>query len=92
MSRSGKSLLHLIDGFEIDGSIFAYRGVRTASGFDADDAIGRQRLAAREKFHVFAGEDVVGDHAQLVRVAHRLAEAIEQRRFTGADRAADANL
>src|SRR6185436_15788281 len=38
-----------------------------------------------------AREDVVGDHAKPVEVAHRLAERVHQRRLSGAHRPADTN-
>ena len=88
MSRLGKSLLHLIDRFEVDRCVFANRGMRTAAGFHAHDALGRQCLAAHEELHVFAREDVIGDDGKLVLVAHRLAEAVEQCGLAGTDRAA----
>ena len=50
---------------------------------------GGQRLAADEELHVLAREDVVGDHAEAVAVAHRLAQRVDERRLAGADRPAD---
>ena len=51
----------------------------------------RQRLAAHEKLHVLAREDVVGDHAEPIAVAHRLAQRVDERGLPRTDRSADAD-
>ena len=65
--------------------------MRAAAGLDADDAIGRQRLAAHEKLHVLAREDVVGDDAEPIALAHRLAQRVDERGLARTDRSADAD-
>ena len=80
----------LVERVEVHRRVLTDRGVRTAAGLHADDAIGRQRLAAHQELHVLAREDVVGDHAELVVVAHALAQRIDQRGLPGSDRTADA--
>src|SRR5262245_59517002 len=57
----------------------------------ADDVIGGQGLAAYEKLHVLAGENVVRDDAKPIVLAHHLAERMNQRRLAGADGATDAD-
>ena len=79
----------LVERLEIQRGVLANGRVRAAAGLHADDAIGRQRLTAHEELHVLFREDVVGDHAQAVAVAHRLAQAVDQRRFSRADGSAD---
>jgi hypothetical protein len=49
------------------------------------------RIAVCGQPPVFLGVDVVGDGDQVVLVAHRLAEHLEQGGLAGADRAADAH-
>src|SRR5205814_4037575 len=67
----------------------ADRGVWTAAGLDAADPVRRQRPASRQEFGVFARVDVIGDRDQLEAAAHSFAQPVHQRRFAGADRAAD---
>ena len=52
---------HLVERVEVHRRVLADRRVRAAAGLHADDAVGRQRLAAHEELHVLAREDVVGD-------------------------------
>ncbi len=85
----GKARAHVGDGGEIDRGILADRGMRTAAGLDAGDALGRQRAGAHQIFGVPLGVDVVGDRRDLVAVAQLLAQRIHQRGLAGADRAAD---
>ena len=80
----------LVERVEVHRRVLANRRVRTAAGLHADDAVGGQRLAAHEKLHVLAREDVVGDDAELVVVAHALAQRVDERRLARADRSADA--
>ena len=65
--------------------------MRAAAGLDADDALGRERAGARQELGVLLGVDVVGDDGDVVVVAHRLAQALDQRGLARADRAADAD-
>lgn len=65
--------------------------MRTAAGLHPDDPIRRQRLTVDQEAGILLGIDVVGDHRQLVAVAHRLAEGVEQGGLAGTDRAADAD-
>src|ERR1041384_2536569 len=80
---------HLLDRIEVHRRVFTNRRVRAAARLDADDAVGRERLAAHEELHVFPGEDVVGDDAQAIAIAHRLAERVDQRRLARPHRPAD---
>ena len=90
-SRSGKARLQVVDRGEVHRGVLADRGVRAAAGLDADDALGRQRLGADQELGVLAGVDVVGDHGELIALAQRLAQGVEQGGLAGADRAADAD-
>src|SRR5262245_4400918 len=65
--------------------------MRASARLHADDAIAGQRLATDQKFHVLTREDVVRDDAEPVTLAHRLAERIDQRRFSGTDGSTDAD-
>jgi hypothetical protein len=65
--------------------------VRTSTRLHADDAIGGERLAPYQEFHVLAGEDIVGDYAELVVGTHALAERVDERGLAGANRTADAD-
>ena len=87
----GKFLSHVGDRGEIDRGILADRGVRTAAGLDAGDALGRERAGAHQIFGVPFGVDVVGDGGDLVAVAQVLAQRVHQRGLAGADRTADAD-
>ncbi len=80
-----------LDGAQIDRGVLADGGVRAAAGLDALDAFGGQRLHAGQRLGVLGGVDVVGDDAERIFVAHRLAEFGGQRRLAGADRPADAD-
>ena len=64
---------HFGDRGEIDRGVLTDRGVRTAAGFDAADALGRQGTAAGQEFHIFTGIDIVGDRSALEAAAHPLA-------------------
>ena len=80
----------LVERVEVHRRVLANRGVRTAAGLHADDPVGGQRLAAHQELHVFPREDVVGHHAELIAVAHALAQRVDQRGLARADRTADA--
>ena len=75
----GKFRPHVGDRGEIHRRIFADRGVRTTSGFDADDAIRRQRPRTNQELRVPFRVDVVGDRGDLVALAQLLAQQIHQR-------------
>ena len=79
------------DRREIDRGVLADRGVRATAGLDADDAVGLERAGARQELGVLLGVDVVGDDGDVVVVAHRLAQALDQSGLARADRAADAH-
>src|SRR5262245_4783459 len=81
----------LVERVEVHRCVFPNGGVRASPRLHADDAIASQRLAADQKFHVLAREDIVGDDAEPVTVAHRLAEGIHERRLSGTDRSTDAD-
>ena len=82
---------HLVERVEVHRRVLADRGVRATAGLHADDAVRRQRFALDEELHVLAREDVVGDHAQPIAFAQRLAERVDQRSFPRSDRASDAD-
>src|SRR5262249_52763455 len=82
---------HLLERVEVHRRVLTNGRVRAAAGLHTDNPIGGERLASDEELHVLLGEDVVGDHAQPVAVAHRLAQAVDERRFSRADRAADSD-
>ncbi len=85
----GKARAHLRDRLQIDRGVFADRGVRTAAGLDAEDALLGKRLHAVQDQRVFLRVDVVGDDGDGIALAHRLAEHLRQRGLAGADRPAD---
>ena len=62
------------DRLEIDRSILADRGMRTAAGFHADDALGGERFVAHQELRIFLGVDVVGDDREVVASAQRAAQ------------------
>lgn len=82
---------HAVDGFEVDGAVFADGGVGAAAGLHAQDALRWQGATHREQALVFLGVDVVGDGDQIVVVAHGLAEHLQQGGLAGAHGAADAD-
>src|SRR6185295_9680259 len=82
---------HLVQRVEVQRGVLADGGVRTPAGLHADDPIGRQGFAADEKLHFLAREDVVGDDAEPILLAHRLAQGVDERGFAGADRSTDAD-
>src|SRR5580700_5733232 len=65
--------------------------MRASAGFDAGNAIRRQRSRAHQEFGVPFGVDVVGDRGDVVALAHRLAEQVHQRGLSRADRTSDAD-
>jgi len=65
--------------------------MRAAAGFDADNSFRLQGASLGENALIFFGVDIVGHHRQLPGVAHGFAEGFQQRGFSGADRAADAD-
>ena len=79
----------IVERVEVHRRVFTNRRVRAAAGLDADDAVGRERPASHQKLHVLSREDVVGDHAETVVVAHALAQGVDERGFPGADRTAN---
>ena len=65
----GKAPAHVVDRREVDRGVLADRGVRTAAGLDAHDALGRQRAGLDQNARVLLGVDVVGDRRDVVGVA-----------------------
>ena len=65
--------------------------MRATAGLDAHDALFRQGAGHGEQARILLGVDVVGDGAEVVAIAHALAEHLHQRGLAGADRAADAD-
>ena len=76
---------------EVDRRVLADGGVRAAARLDADDALLRQRPAARQELRVLLGVDVVGHHRDVVAVTQALAQCIDQRGLARADGAGDAD-
>src|SRR5258706_8625915 len=65
--------------------------MRTSPGLHADNAIGGERFAPHEEFHVLAREDIVRHDAQLVIRPHALAQGVHERGLAGANRPANAD-
>ena len=65
--------------------------MRAAAGFHPHYPFLRQCLTANQELLIFPGVNVVGDHADAVAVTQLLAECVNQGRFAGAYRAADAD-
>ena len=65
--------------------------MRATAGFDAHDPIGGKRAGLDQNASVLLGVDVVGDGRDVDLVAQALAKLLHERRFAGADGAADAN-
>ena len=86
---AGKRPLQPVDGFEVDRGILANRRVRAAAGFDADDALRRQRRMVHQESGVLGGVDVVGDDGHVDLFAQRLAQGQRQGGLAGTDGAAD---
>jgi hypothetical protein len=89
--KIGKAPTHGRDGCKIDRGILANGGVRTAAGLNAHDALHRQGVSYGQEPRVLLGIDVVGDGADIVAVAQRLAECFHKGGLAGANRAADAD-
>jgi hypothetical protein len=81
----------LVDRFQVHGRIFADRGVRTAAGFYALHAIGRQCALANQELGVLSRVDVVGDNGQADRRPLCFAQNIDQGRLSAADRSSHAD-
>jgi len=65
--------------------------VRTAASLDGEDAFCREGFMLDEEFLIFAGEDVVGDHRDVVRFAKHSAKSERQGSFARADRPSDSD-
>src|SRR5262249_489673 len=85
----GESTVHVVDRRQVHRRVFADCRVRAATGFDAHDALHRQRLGARENQLVFLRVDVVRDHIDVVVVAEALAQRFDERGFARSNRTAD---
>ncbi len=64
--------------------------MRAAAGFDADDALGRQRRVIDQELGILGGVDVVGDDGHVDLLAQGLAQGQRQGGLAGTDGAADA--
>src|SRR5690606_41278848 len=78
------------DGREVHRRVFPNRGMRAAAGFDAANALLRQRFAADQELGVFSRVNVVRHDGDVVALAHALTERIDERRLPRSDRTADA--
>jgi hypothetical protein len=63
--------------------------MRTAPGFDAQNAVLRQRSPAREKLGILLGKDVIGDHRQAHVITQTAAERFDKRRLSRPHRPTD---
>src|SRR5690606_23764823 len=89
--EAGEPPAEALDGFQVDRGVLADGGVRAAAGFDADDALRRQRLVPHQELRVLLGVDVVGDRRDVVAPAQRAAQRQHQCGLAGADGPADAH-
>ena len=80
-----------LDRLEIDRCIFPNCRMRTAAGFDTDDALGRKRLVAHQERGVLLRVDVVGHHGDFEAPAQRATQGERQGGLARANRAADAH-
>ena len=87
----GKFFQHAVDGFKVDGGIFADGRVGATASFDAHDAIGFECAADSQQALVFFGVDVVGDGHQVPFLAHAFAQHFKQGGFARAHGAANAH-
>src|SRR5207302_1566826 len=83
-------LLQLGDGREVDAGVLADGAVRAAARLDADNALQRQRLPAGQELGVLARVDVIGNDGEVDLRVELAAQALDEGRLAGADRAADA--
>ena len=83
--------LEVLDCFEIHGNVIADCGVRAASGFDAEDAVGIEGGGADEHLRVLFGVDVIRDDGHVSRLTVVAAESEAESGFTGADGSADSD-
>ena len=90
MSRSGWRC-YIGDRCQVDRSVLADRGVRTAAGLHAEDPIFWQGLQPAEDQGVFLGVDAVGDDGDGDSGRASLCRAFGQGGLARADRAADAD-
>ena len=71
--------------------IFAYRGVRTATGFDTQNPLLWEHTPLRQKLRIFFGKDIVRHHRQAVPIPEFTAKGLNQRCFPGSDRPANSD-
>jgi hypothetical protein len=64
--------------------------MRTAAGFNADDALRRQRFGTHQNLHIFFGVNIIGDDGDVVSIAQSFAQRFDQRGLARAYRATDA--
>mmetsp|Transcript_13598 Transcript_13598/g.38688 ORF Transcript_13598/g.38688 Transcript_13598/m.38688 type:complete len:310 (-) Transcript_13598:39-968(-) len=80
-----------LKGQEVGRDVLADGRVRATACLDGVDSLRGQRAVPREELCILAREDVVGDDAQGVPLAQRLAELQGQGGLPRADRPADAH-
>lgn len=86
-----EAAVEIFEGEEVGGDILADGGVGAAAGFDGGDAIGFKRVMADQELGVLAGEDVVGDGAEVQLIAEGEAQLEHECGLAAADGAADAD-
>jgi hypothetical protein len=64
--------------------------MRAASCFYSNNSILLQGSTANQKFGIFLGIDIVGNHGNLKTLAHFFTEPVKQCGFAGTDRPANA--
>src|SRR5262249_53349206 len=86
-----ESPVHVCNSGEVHGSILPDRRMRTATSLDAHDALRRQRLGTRQNELIFPRVNVVRNYIEVIVVPESLAQRLNQRRFSRADRTADSD-
>ena len=86
-----KQALQVLGRVDVDRDVVAHGRVRAGAGFDADDALGRERPGPHQELGILAGEDVVGDHRHAQAIGEPPAEHVDQGRLARPDRPADAD-
>ncbi|MCG3773380.1 MAG: hypothetical protein JW395_0186 [Nitrospira sp.] len=72
------ALEQIVQGLLIMRGIFTDRRMGAASGFDAQNAVLRQRSPACQKLGILFGKDVVGHHRHTHPIAQTEAEGFDQ--------------
>ena len=87
----GMALEQIVQSFLIVRGIFTDCRMRTAAGFDAQNAVLRECAPAREKLGIFLGKDVVRHHRQTHPIAQTETERFHQRSLSRPHRPTDTN-